>query len=93
MKKVEGRELKARLGRYLKRVRAVAVNLVTDRGTQVVRLIPTDAAGSSSATLEDLWAQMEAEGNLRRTVKPVASFNPVRAKGKPASRIILEESR
>ena len=99
MKKVGSRELKNRLGKYLKRVRRGETFLVTDRGVPVARMEAVEPEARPRLSVEDWLKQLEAEGRILRSNNgpypdsdPVAA-GPVAAKGKPASQIILEDRR
>lgn len=91
MKTVGSRELKNRLGRYLKLVGKGETLIVTDRGKPVARIIPTDQNGGESRSVDEVLKQMEAEGHLRLGTRPFKRVKPVRLKGKPLSKIILED--
>lgn len=91
MKTVGSRELKNRLGRYLKLVVKGEILIVTVRGKPVARIVPTDSKGGEGRSVEDVLKQMEAEGHLRLGTRPFKRFKPVRLKGKPLSKIILED--
>jgi prevent-host-death family protein len=91
MKTVGSRELKNRLGRYLKLVRKGETLIVTDRGKPVARIVPTDANGGEDRSVDEVLKQMEAEGHLRLGTRPFKRFKPVRLKGKPLSKIIVED--
>jgi len=85
---VGARELKTRLGRYLRRVRRGARLVVTDRGEPIAELRPleTDAAGSDAGLLA-----LEALGVLTRPGKArLAPFRPLRSSGRPLSEAISE---
>ena len=90
MRTVGSRELKNRLGRYLSLVGKGETIIVTDRGKPVARLIPPGAEQENLPSVEDVLEQLEREGHLRRGTRPFKSFKPIRAKGKPASKMILE---
>ena len=91
MKTVGSRELKNRLGRYLKLVGKGETLIVTDRGKPVARIGPTDSNGGEDRSVDEVLKQMEAEGHLRLGTRPFKRFKPVRLKGKPLSKIILED--
>ncbi len=91
MKTVGSRELKNRLGRYLKLVGKGETLIVTDRGKPVARIVPTDSNGGENRSVDEVLKQMEAEGHLRLGTRPFKRFKPVRLKGKPLSKIILED--
>ena len=91
MKTVGSRELKNRLGRYLGLVRKGETIIVTDRGKAVARLIPQSSEPNAGGTMEAILEQLEKEGHLRRGSGKFKPFKPIAKKGKPASRIILEE--
>lgn len=90
MEKVGIRELKTHLSRHLKRVRAGARLIVTERGRSIATINPIDAP----ADIE--WAhQMVAAGLARWSGgKPSGASNPVKLKGRRrASDVILEGRR
>jgi prevent-host-death family protein len=90
MRTVGSRELKNRLGRYLSLVGKGETILVTDRGKPVARLLPAGTNEEAKHGLEDLLNQLEAEGHLRRAKGKFKAFKPIRARGKSASRMVLE---
>jgi prevent-host-death family protein len=92
MKTVGSRELKNRLGRYLGLVGRGETIIVTDRGKPVARLVPPSPKRVHTVDLEEVLEQLEAEGHLRRGSGHYVTFKPVRKKkGKPASKMILED--
>ena len=91
MKIVGCRELKNRLGRYLKLVGKGETLIVTDRGKPVARIVPTDSNGGEGRSVTEVLKQMEAEGHLRLGTRPFKRFKPIRLKGKPLSKIIVED--
>jgi prevent-host-death family protein len=91
MTTVGSRELKNRLGRYLALVRNGETLIITDRGKPVARILPPSLREESELDMEEILQQLEAEGHLRRGTGRFKSFEPIHKKGKPASRIILEE--
>ena len=93
MKKVGSREFKNRQGHYLKRVRRGETLLITDRGKPVAMVEPINNNAGELAGLEERLRQLEAQGHLRLGKRPFTPFEPVRAKGKPASQIIIEDRR
>jgi len=94
MKKVGVRQLKNRLSAYLRQVRRGATILVTDRGKPVARIAPPDEEAKEKS-LEDVLQEMAAAGHLRLPAhpKPFSDFKPIRARGKPASQMIIEDRR
>jgi prevent-host-death family protein len=91
MKKVGSRELKNRLGRYLGLVRRGETIIVTDRGKTVAHLVPPAPEREVHVDLEEILKKLEIEGHLRRGNGHFKPFDPIPKKGKPASRIILDE--
>lgn len=86
---VGSRELKTRLGAYLRRVREGATLVVTDRGEAVAELRPISTAASPE---EASLAALEALGVLTRKRKErLAAFKAVRSTGRPASETVLED--
>lgn len=89
MRKVVGiRELKTRLGSYLREVRRGRTIVVTDRGEPVAELRPIALATSGGGVELD---RLVALGRLTRLSKaPLASFRPIRRKGPLLSDAIVE---
>jgi prevent-host-death family protein len=85
---VGARELKARLGSYLRRVRQGRTLVVTDRGQPVAELRPLPGGTSRDAVL----AKLKAVGAVTRTSdKPLARFRPVESRGPSAASAVLED--
>lgn len=93
MKKVGSRELKNRLGKYLAHARKGETIVVTDRGEAVALLVPVKEIGEPEAKLEARLRHLAAAGHLRLPTRPFREVTAVRARGKPASRIIIEDLR
>jgi len=86
---VGARELKTRLGAYLRRVRQGATLIVTERGQPVAELRSVEAAGSEQErALEALRALGALTRQSRRRIRP---FRPIRVKGAPLSRTVIED--
>lgn len=86
---VGARELKTRLGAYLRRVRGGQRIVVTERGTPVAELRGLQAdAGSLSARLERLEAQGLVSRPERRRLPPLRG---VRCEGGSASAALVED--
>ncbi len=83
------RELKAHLSTHLRRVEAGVRLTVTDRGRAIAALTPVDAAPDAA------WArQMVAEGHAQwGGGKPEGLRPRLRAKGRPASEMVIEDRR
>jgi len=92
MQKVGSRELKNRLGRYLRAVRAGRTLIITDRGKPVATLAPPDEA-SLETNLQARLKELEAQGLIRLGKHPLGKFRPVKIKGKPISQTIIEDRR
>jgi prevent-host-death family protein len=85
---VGARELKARLGTYLQRVRQGRTLVVTDRGQPVAELRPFEAGTGTDAVL----AKLIAAGAVTRTTnKPLAPFRQVKSCGRSATALLLED--
>ena len=83
---VGARELKTRLGSYLRRVRRGATLVVTDRGEAIAELRPLEASAGDAG----LFA-LEALGVLTRDPKQrLGRFRPIRSLGRPASEAVIE---
>ncbi len=91
MQKVGSRELKNRLGRYLDAVRKGHSLLVTDRGKPVAKL--TSVEQGKLDELEERLKELARRGHIRLGKRQFRKFKAVPAKGKPASRIVIEERR
>ena len=91
MKTVGSRELKNRLGRYLGMVGKGETIIVTDRGKPVARILPPIPASSDTSSMDEILAQLEAEGHLRRGTGRFKKIKPIRLKGKPMSQMIIED--
>jgi prevent-host-death family protein len=82
MRTVGSRELKNRLGQYLKLVAKGETLIVTARGKPVARIVPTNQNGKVQESLDQVLKQLEAEGHLKLGTRPFRRFKPVRLKGK-----------
>ena len=86
---VGARELKTRLGTYLRRVQEGHSLIVTERGRPVAELRPVQVEDSSEeARLEELIALGEV---TRESKAPLAPFRPVAIEGKALSATIIED--
>ncbi len=88
---VGSRELKTRLGTYLRYVRSGATIIVTDRGRPVAELRPlTGSEGDVEARLRELVLTGAVSGEVaeRPTLAP---FEPIRVGGGPLSDTIRDE--
>lgn len=84
MKKVVGaRELKTRLGTYLRAVRGGATIIVTERGTAVAELRPVARANDPAEAWRDELANLGVltKGNG----ESLGRFRPVDVQGEPVS--------
>jgi prevent-host-death family protein len=87
------RQLKNGLTRYLRLVDQGQALLVTNRNRAVAVLKKPDR--NSARALEEKLAALVAEGKLLPAEKPgpFKPFKPVRVKGKPVSKTIIEDRR
>lgn len=85
---VGARELKTRLGTYLRRVREGNTLLVTDRGEPVAELRPIAAVPNTTTTLIRLSKIGAVSLPRRRSMRP---FRPLRSKGDPLSQAVHED--
>lgn len=86
---VGSRELKTRLGTYLRQVREGTTLIVTDRGRPVAELRPLDKAETPLETrLQELNALgvVTSDVRERRALEP---FEPIRSR-RPVSEAIIE---
>lgn len=82
------RELKTRLGGYLRQVRQGRTLLITDRGEPVAELKPLRRARSEDAVL----AALNARGAVTRLEnRPLAPFRAVRGRGPSTADAIIED--
>ena len=85
---VGARELKVRLGTYLRRVREGRTLVVTDRGRPVAELRPIGVEKGSDANL----ARLEAAGIVTRPTKQrLPAFRPVVSRGESLAKAVLED--
>ncbi len=89
METVGIRELKTHLSRHLKRVRAGARLLVTERGRSIATINPVDVPADVD------WAhQLVAEGHARwNGGKPTGAKRPAKITHRTASSIVLQDRR
>lgn len=87
------RMFRDRLTRYVARVRRGNRVVVTDRGKPVAILIPYETAGVSTHQ-EARLAKVLSSGHVSPAERRFNTrFTPVRGKGAPPSRIIIESRR
>lgn len=85
---VGARELKTRLGTYLRRVRQGRTLVVTDRGQPVAELRPIDAGQGVDAVI----ARLQAAGAVTRTVNDsLTPFRQVVSHGRSAATAVIED--
>lgn len=89
METVGIRELKTHLSRHLKRVRAGARLVVTERGRSIATISPVEAPADVD------WAhQLVAEGRAHwNGGKPAGAKRPATIAGKTASSMVIEDRR
>jgi prevent-host-death family protein len=85
---VGARELKTRLGTYLRRVREGRTVLVTDRGEPIAELRPLPRDTSVAAALLKLSSKRAVTLPVR---KSMAAFRPIQSQGRALSEAILED--
>ena len=85
---VGARELKTRLGGYLRQVRLGRTLVITDRGEPVAELKPLQPVAGEDATLQ----RLKALGAVTRLEnRPLAPFRPERRRGPSVSDAIVED--
>ncbi|MFI5182919.1 MAG: type II toxin-antitoxin system Phd/YefM family antitoxin [Vicinamibacteria bacterium] len=84
---VGSRELKTRLGTYLRRARAGHVVVVTDRGQPVAELRPLGQGDAEESGL----ARLAARGTLTPRRRGLTSFVPVRRSGPSLAEAVSED--
>ena len=85
---VGARELKTRLGTYLRRVREGRSVLVTDRGEPIAELRPLRPDTSVPAALLKLSSKRAVTLPVR---KAMAAFRPIQSRGRTLSDAVLED--
>jgi prevent-host-death family protein len=84
---VGARELKVRLGTYLRRVRQGQSLVVTDRGQPVAELRPLGGKAGAESNL----VKLEAKGVVTRpTRKGLVPFRPIDNRGSELSTAVVE---
>jgi prevent-host-death family protein len=85
---VGARELKVRLGTYLRRVRQGHRIVVTDRGQPVAELRPI----GGEAGVQSLLVDLEARGIVARpSRKKLTPFRPIESHGDDLSTAVVED--
>jgi prevent-host-death family protein len=88
-REIGARELKTRLGAYLREVRDGATIIVTERGEPVAEIRPLSTGGKTEKGRLD---GLVARGALtRESGKKLSSFRPIRIAGRPLSETIVED--
>ncbi len=94
MVSVGSKELKNRLGKYLKLVREGETIQITDRGTPVGQITPV---ADSAAPIDEQFTKLLASGHVRLGISQPAlrrrSFKPVRLKPGPSTTEMIAEDR
>ncbi len=85
---VGARELKTRLGTYLRRVREGRTVLVTDRGEPVAELRPLPRDTSVPAALLKLSSKRAITLPIR---KSLTAFRPIQSRGRALSDAVVED--
>ena len=85
---VGARELKTRLGTYLRRVREGRTVLVTDRGEPIAELRPLPPDTRVPAALLKLSSQRAVTLPVR---KAMATFRPIQSRGRALSEAVAED--
>ena len=88
--KVGLRELRGKLGHYMRRVRKGERVTVTEHGKDVAVIVPAEPA---SDVEKALWRMVREGKATWGGGKPRGIRKPIRVKGKPVSQIVLEERR
>ena len=87
-KTIGSRELKTRLGTYLREVQEGATILVTERGRPVAELRPVSLSSSEEEARLD---ELAALGLITRGTGVLPPFEPIRVPGVSLSDAILED--
>lgn len=85
---VGSRELKTRLGTYLRRVREGRTLVVTDRGEPIAELRPL----TSDASLPAVLSKLAGKGVVTLPTRAATStFRPIRSRGAAVSDAVLKD--
>jgi prevent-host-death family protein len=88
-REIGARELKTRLGAYLREVRDGATLIVTERGEPVAEIRPLPTGGKTEKARLD---ELVRRGALTRASrKKLSSFRPIRIAGRPLSETLIED--
>ena len=88
-REIGARELKTRLGAYLREVREGATLIVTERGEPVAEIRPLPSGGKTERARLD---ELVARGALTRASrKKLSPFRAIRISGRPLSETIIED--
>ncbi len=85
---VGARELKTRLGTYLRRVREGRTLLVTDRGEPIAELRPLPSDSNVPAVLLKLSSKRAVTLPVR---KSMGTFRPIESRGRFLSDAVIED--
>lgn len=93
METVGIKELKNKLTYYLKLTKGGSKIIVTDRGAPVAIIQSIDRIKDNDVGIEERLASLAKRGMIRLPLKKgkLPPFKSVKATGKPASEIIIEE--
>ena len=95
MQSVGIRDLKSRLTHYLRLIKGGERLVVTERGKPVALIRPLDGT-EAQASIEERLVVLAKQGKIRLPLKK-GRFDvktpPIKVKGKPLSRIIIEDRR
>jgi prevent-host-death family protein len=84
---VGARELKVRLGTYLRQVRQGRTLVVTDRGQPVAELRPI----AEDTTTDAVFVKLEAQGVVTRPIRRLGSFRSIARPGLSLSGAVLDD--
>jgi prevent-host-death family protein len=87
-KTVGARELKTRLGAYLRQVREGKTLIVTDRGEPIAELRPIPSQSSGEEAILEKLASLGIVTHLNKS--PLTHFHPVTSTGPPVADAVVE---
>ena len=88
-KTIGSRELKTRLGAYLRQIREGLTIIVTDRGRPIAELRPlSQGASAEMEKLDDLVTRGVVS---RKSTAPLASFKPIHHRGPSFSAAVIND--
>jgi prevent-host-death family protein len=93
MQRVGAREFKNRMARYMRAVGNGETLLVVRHGKPVAKVVPPDDTARPESPYMKRLMELEAQGKVRLGTGRFQDFRPVKIKGKPISKTVIEDRR